>query len=189
MSSDERKGISAILELLEIEEITRATLKTIAATLDDPQTVKSWNLEKYHEKRLEDPGGGPNEPDFFFRQHGSSKSRVILRLAAKDILGRVRRLPSGPRTKLIGIFDSLPLHRQINDWVTRYDRRRWTQRVSLESQGESGNGDRRKRQHGLRHVPLHAQCVSLTLGRDWTRTKCHIETTKTNKTTIYNEIL
>jgi hypothetical protein len=147
MSSDERKGISAILELLEIEEITRATLKTIAATLDDPQTVKSWNLEKYHEKRLEDPGGGPNEPDFFFRQHGSSKSRVILRLAAKDILGRVRRLPSGPRTKLIGIFDSLPLHRQINDWVTRYDRRRWTQRVSLESQGESGNGDRRKRQH------------------------------------------
>lgn len=149
-SSDERKGISAIFELLEIEAITRITLNTIAETLDDPRTVKSWNLDRYHEKRLEDPGGDPNEPDFFFRQYGSSKSRVILRLAAKDILARVRRLPSGPRTKLIGIFDSLPLHRQINDWVTRYDRRRWlageTQKVSLESQRETGNGDRRKRQ-------------------------------------------
>jgi hypothetical protein len=142
MSGKERTGISLALELVEIEETAKEILNKIRDKLDT--SVKSWDLEPYHQGRLRVPGEDLHTPDCFFSRHASTKPRVILRLTSKEILVRVKRLPTEYRKKVISIFDTLPLHRQINDWIERWDR------VAGEALRQEAHqeGDRRKRQCG-----------------------------------------
>ncbi|KAG9231373.1 hypothetical protein BJ875DRAFT_444151 [Amylocarpus encephaloides] len=122
ISPAERRGITNALLLVEMEETAQETLNEIGETLD--QSVKSWNLDPYHQSRLREPDCDLLQPDCFFSHHVDTKSRVILRLTAKNIeLARVRRLPDPERKQLVGIFDKLPLHRQISDWIERWDKR------------------------------------------------------------------
>lgn len=144
-----RERITAAIALIEIEELTKATLKELAETLDDPKTVKNWNLNRYNLERLQDPGEDQTTPDAYFRRHGSTKSRVILRVAAKEVLPKVKNLPHPQRDKLIQIYDALSLHRQVDDFVQRYD-----QRIELEAQQDAAGVQREKRQHGLDHVSI-----------------------------------
>ena len=140
MSPDERRGISSTITLVQTEEATRKILDDLKQALDDPKRVKNWDLQKYHVQRLSKVGTDRKSPDGFFRHFGTTKSRVILRLAAKDVLQRVQQLPDKQRTKLITTYDSLPLHRQIDDRVQRSDQRikleGQTQSFDLQSQGE-----------------------------------------------------
>lgn len=122
-SPHDRKAMPAALALVEVEELTRVTLREIAEELDDPKTVRNWNLNRYNLERSQDPGDDLTTPDAYFCRYGSTKSRVILRLAAKNVLHKVKHLPDQHRNILISSYDALPLHRQIDDFVRRYDQR------------------------------------------------------------------
>ena len=143
MSQKDRTGISLALQLVDIEETARAKLNEIRDKLDT--SIKSWDLDPYHQGRLRAPGDDLHNPDCFFSRHALTKPRVILRLTAKEVLVQVKRLPTGHRKKLIGIFDTLPLHHQINDWIERWDR---VAAASEAPEQETPQGDRKKRQRG-----------------------------------------
>jgi hypothetical protein len=150
-----RENVSKALLLIEIEDLARNELKEIAKTIDG--SVKSWNLDPYHHKVLLDPGhttNTTNTPDWFFRHHAPTKPRVILRLTSKVVLRKVRGLLSSPQLviKLIAIFDTLDLHKQINDFITRWDKNIQFKAVEQAPKlGTLQEGGRRKRPRSEPH--------------------------------------
>lgn len=86
MTDAERENSLKAFLLIEIESLARNELNEIGKAID--RSVKSWNLDSYHCKVLLDPGhtaNSTNTPDWFFRHHASTKSRVILRLQADPL--------------------------------------------------------------------------------------------------------
>lgn len=163
----------------------RAIFAMIGEKLDDPKNCKSWNLEKYHEKKLRElydkrlAEPSDVDVDSFFVRCGSVKAAVVLRLAAKEILVEVRKLPAPLRLKLIQSFDSLSLHSQISEWINRFERSiRFATETAKSDSLEQRDKSRKKRELGLQHRTCVLNEISLTLNRDRDQSRCDIKQQK-----------
>jgi hypothetical protein len=116
--------ISKALLLIEIEDLAQSELAKIGKEI--AKNVKSWNPDYYHREVLLKPRwtAHPDTPDAFFSRHAGTKPRLILRLAGKVILPKVRSLLSAPWLvlRLISTFDCLVLHEQIKGYIERWDK-------------------------------------------------------------------
>lgn len=120
-----RAAILEAIHLTEVEESTRAALNSIAARLDDPTNVKIWNLDATNEgilrKQPADPLG--KQADSFFYHHGSTKSRIVYRLAPKEAKSRISNMHTALRCHLIKIYDAMVVHPQIDDYSKHFEKR------------------------------------------------------------------
>ena len=84
--------ITGAFELVEIQESVRTVLKAIKSNLDDLKNYKGWNPSVYDKRVLCEPGTDLYQPDAFFSYYTNTTARLILRLASKEILFRIRCL-------------------------------------------------------------------------------------------------
>ena len=118
-----RAAILGAIHLAEIEESTQTALNSVAEKLDNPKNFKIWNLDATNEAILRrqptDPLG--KVPDSFFYYHGTTKSRIVYRLAPKVAKSRISSMDTTLRHHVIKIYDSMVVHRQIDDYSVRFE--------------------------------------------------------------------
>lgn len=119
------QDIDSAVKLIEIEDLARKSVQEVENKIT--KANKNWNPEIYHQKILKAPPWTdyPDTPDAFFSRHADTKARLILRLAAKAILPKVKPLlHSAPGTLLVLIscFDAFKLHVQIKGFIENFDR-------------------------------------------------------------------
>ncbi|CZR64882.1 uncharacterized protein PAC_14782 [Phialocephala subalpina] len=110
--------------VIEIEELARIELKKVWDEIEKGD--KNWNPEYYHRREVLKCGHttNPDTPDAFFSRHASTKARLILRLASKTILHKVKQLMKTPSLvrQLISSFDKEVLHDQIENYIELLDK-------------------------------------------------------------------
>ncbi len=153
LSPDERQSIATAIELTEIQHIENE-VAAMGQMLD--ATVKPFDLHANHIKRLIDPNYDRKgtelsleSPDSYLLEHADLQTRIIFRLASKQILTQVRRLVAIEAKKaeekstlrqdgtpeqqtsedekrspvldrLIKGLKTIPVHRQITGYVDRW---------------------------------------------------------------------
>jgi len=150
-TSHTRKCLSTAIELADIMETSRAALKNIRSTLDDPR-VDAWSPNKYDSNKLMNPGSDPTDPDCYFSKHATPKARVRFRITSKEIYYRVKRLDDPDRLKLCSMydsedyFDSEDNHEEISEWIGRFTK--WLE--VKKTDGPSAHNEPRKAGSGKR---------------------------------------
>jgi hypothetical protein len=119
-----REHISNALLLIEIQDLARKELDRIRGDIN--KQVNAWVLDTYHFDILVKTSWTPkpDTPDAYFSRHAGTKPRLILRLAGRAILDKVKKLlrqAPGLASELISDFNDLVLHGQIQEFIERWD--------------------------------------------------------------------
>ena len=142
------EDVSKALLLIEIVDLARNELDKIRDEIN--KRVKPWDLDKYHREVLLKPSwaADPDTPDAFFSRHASTKPRLILRLAGKVILHKVKLLllsTPGLVLELIPKFNDLALQKQIQEYIQRWDENEIESKVAEQAQKQKTSQKKRQR--------------------------------------------
>jgi hypothetical protein len=119
------EDVTLVACLMEIEDLAQKELDLLGKTID--KDVNAWNIPYNHREILRKSPWktAPDSPDAFFSRHGDTKPRLILRLASKVILTKVRQLMfvrPNLLLNLISHFSTFVLHKQIVAGIERWDK-------------------------------------------------------------------
>jgi hypothetical protein len=142
------EDISKAFLLIEIEHLAQNELDKIRDNINGQ--VQPWNLDRYHRDVLLKPSwtADPDTPDAFFSRHAGTKPRLILRLTGKVILNKVKLLllsAPGLVLKLISKFNDLVLHKQIQEYIERWQERDMQSEVAEQAQKQRKSQKKRQR--------------------------------------------
>ena len=122
LTARSRNCIAMAVELADITQHATEMMRNLTDKLDNPgPNMVVWSLGQQHLSKLRDPGSNDMDPEVIFSREGTTRPRVVLRLLDKDILQRIKKLPYQIMLKLIRLFELIPVHRQVLNWMDNWD--------------------------------------------------------------------